>query len=276
MKSLAAKISLYVLDFIWVIMESIVVEAVKYVERKRARLKAGVDMQEALKLISPDLAVKNGPFKGMIYPKRAAVGSQLVPKFLGSYEQELHPIVEKICANEYSEIVNIGCAEGYYTVGLAMRIQTAAIFAYDTNQTAIDLCKQMAQINHVAERLVTGSFCDANTLRAIPFSGKALIVCDSEGYEKDLFTEEVVSFLARHDLLIEIHDCFDIEISSILRRRFQNTHLITTIQSVDDVMKATSYRYAELQNYSLAARKVLLAEYRDAIQEWFYLTPRTN
>jgi hypothetical protein len=226
--------------------------------------------------ISPDLTVKHGPFKGMKYPERKAVGGSLVPKCLGSYEREFHPVLEKICSNEYSEIVNIGCAEGYYAIGLAMRIPTAKVFAYDTNNEAIDLCKQMARMNNVAERLITGSFCDANTLRSIPFTRKALIISDCKGYEKYLFTEEIVPFLLLHDLLIEVHDFIDIEISSMIRQCFQSTHLITAIQSIDDITKAHSYCYRELRGYDLAVRRMLLAEYRPSIMEWLYMTPLTN
>lgn len=283
MKSLIKKVISHAVrnDSIWAILNTTIIRIAEYAKLERTKIKIAhrepmIDTQDALMTISPDLTVKHGPFKGMIYPERKAVGSSLVPKLLGSYEREIHPVLEKICSNEYSEIVNIGCAEGYYAVGLAMQIQAATVFAYDTNNEAIYLCKQMARINNVAERLVTGSFCDANTLRSIPFTRKALIISDCEGYEKDLFTEEIVAFLAHHDLLIEVHDFIDIEISSMIRQRFQNTHFITAIQSIDDITKAHSYCYEELRGYDLATRRMLLAEYRPSIMEWFYMTPRTN
>jgi hypothetical protein len=33
----------------------------------------------------------------------------------------------------------------------------------------------------VAERLITGSFCDANVLQSIPYTKRALIISDCEG-----------------------------------------------------------------------------------------------
>ncbi|MEM7132757.1 MAG: class I SAM-dependent methyltransferase [Chloroflexota bacterium] len=232
--------------------------------------------QETLRVLSPDFTVKHGPFKGMIYPVDKIVGIRLAVKLLGSYERELQPMIEQICSNEYTEIVNIGCGEGYYAVGLAMRNRTVKVFAYDKDRRNIRLCKKMARMNNVAERLVTGSFCDANTLRAVPLTTKALIICDCEGYEKKLFTEGLVPFLANHDLLIEVHDCFDSEISSVIRQLFERTHVIETIQSIDDITKAHSYSYEELHGYDLPTRKLLLAESRQAIMEWFYMTPRPN
>jgi len=265
-------------DFIWTLLNTTIIRVAEFAKWERANIKETpremiVNIQDALMAVSPSLTVKHGPFKGMRYPAKSAIGSALFPKILGSYERELHPALERVCLNEYSEVINIGCAEGYYAVGLAMRIKGVKVFAYDTNSEAIDLCKKMAQMNNVAERLITGSFCDAKTLQLIPFTRKTLIISDCEGFEKYLFTKTTVLFLTHHDLLIEVHDFIDIEISSMIRKRFQNTHSITAIQSIDDITKAHSYDYEELGGYSLAERRMLLAEYRPQIMEWFYMTP---
>lgn len=259
---------------VWAILDATIVRVADYARWERIKIASAHEEQKSLKAISEDLTVRHGPFQGMIYPASKAVGSTLIPKILGSYESELHPVLEKICSNEYSEIVDIGCAEGYYAVGFAMRMQTATVFAYDTNTEAVCLCKQMALRNGVAQRLVTGSFCDADSLRSIPLTKKALIISDCEGYERELFTEEMAAYLARHDLLIEVHDFVDIEISEIIRRRFQSTHLITAIQSIDDIAKAHSCGYEELRSFDLATRRSMLAENRPSIMEWFYMTSR--
>lgn len=264
-------------DSIWAFMEGTIIRAALYAKRERKKVvtqREGYFIQESLKAIAPDLVVRHGPFKGMVYPQSTSVGSSLVPKLLGSYERELHPILEAICAKNYTEIVDIGCAEGYYAVGLAMRLRQACVYVFDTDEQAINLCKQMAQANHVAERLkVAGAFCDSDVLKTIPLTTKALIVSDCEGYEKKLFTEDVMPFLARHDVLIEVHDYVDIETSLTLRQRFQATHAITVIRSLDDITKAHSYNYEELRGYDLGTRRLLLAEQRAGIMEWFYMTP---
>jgi SAM-dependent methyltransferase len=210
----------------------------------------------------------------MKYPESNSVGSGLYPKLLGSYEREIEAVLERICSTEYTEIVDIGCAEGYYTVGLAMRIKTAKVFAYDINEEAIRLCTKMARINNVSDRLVTGSFCDLDILKSIPLTKKALIISDCEGYEKELFTKESATILAPHDLLIEVHDLIDIEISSYIRKNFEATHEIEVYQSIDDINKARQYDYEELKGFDLSARKLILAEKRKATMEWFYLRSR--
>jgi hypothetical protein len=222
-----------------------------------------------------NLEVKHGPFQGMQYPEIKAIGSSLVPKIIGSYERELHPTIEQICTYSYDAIVDIGCAEGYYAVGLAMRLPEAIIYAYDTDLEAIRLCQSMAKLNRVADRVVTGGFCTLETLKALPLGKRALIISDCEGYEKELFNAEAVSVLAAHDLLIEMHDFHDIEISATIRKLFQDSHTIHVIKSVDDIEKAHTYEYEELTGYDLASRRLLLAEERPTIMNWCYMTPKT-
>lgn len=246
-------------------------------ERNKANqkedIKPGLNIAQEVLSLSSDLTVMHGPFKGMRYSEAEAIGSSLAPKIIGSYEKELHQVLEKICLNNYSEVVDIGCAEGYYAVGLAMRMPNANVFAYDTNDKAIELCLKTAHLNNVSDRIISGSFCDTPTLLSLPLTEKALIISDCEGYEKDLFTEEVASTFTHHDLLIEVHDFMDIEISTVIRQRFKSTHKIETIRSIDDITKALNYDYSEIDVYSLAEKRELLAEYRPHIMEWLYMTP---
>src|SRR5262249_54852199 len=163
-----------------------------------------------------------------------------------------------LCARPYTEIVDVGCAEGYYAVGLAMRVPSARVYAYDTYDQATRLCRRMADLNGVGERGITGAFCSPAALRDIPVRGRAVIISDCEGYEKDLFPEDVVPALARHDLLVETHDFIDINISRTIRQRFADTHRVEVFQSIDDIQKAQTYAYDELDGFSLEQRKALL------------------
>lgn len=263
-------------DGIWTLLDSTILKVTRYADIQRRRYERQREHSEisvAVRALCPDLRVRRGPFRGMRYPEASSIGSMLFPKLMGTYESEIHEIIEGLCRREYTEILDIGCAEGYYAVGLSMRIPSAKVFAYDTNQEAIRLCRKMAELNGVADRVVTRSFCDADTLGSFPFSGSGLVISDCEGYESRLFTDAVVRHLARHDVVIEVHDFIDIGLSSLIRERFARTHAITMIESVDDIKKAQSYVVDELDGYDLPARKVLLGERRPAIMAWFYMTP---
>src|SRR5262249_38601391 len=56
-------------------------------------------------------AVQSGPFAGMRFAAQVA-GSGILPKLIGSYEAELHPIIDAVAKSAYTRIVNIGCGEG--------------------------------------------------------------------------------------------------------------------------------------------------------------------
>lgn len=262
-------------DTIWSILNPTFIRSAFFAKSVRQAIEENraFDFKRAIQSISPELTVKHGPFKGMRYPQNTPNLRNLFLKLIGSYEKEIHHIIEEICANDYSEIIDVGCGEGYYAVGLALRMPRAKIYAYDTDREVLASCEQMAALNGVSNRLRIGEFCDINTLRAIKVTRRALVISDCEGYEKKLFSEELIPHLAQHDILIEVHDFMDIEISNMLRNRFQRTHSITVIQSIDDIFKAQSYNYEELANYDLASKRMLLAEFRPHIMEWFYLKP---
>jgi hypothetical protein len=221
----------------------------------------------------PTLTVATGPFDGLRYPRLQSVGSALLPKLLGSYESELHATLEELLANDYNTVVDIGCAEGYYAVGLGLRLRNADIYAFDTDPRARQACAEMARLNGVDSRIHIGGLCDKNVLRSLPLGMRALIVADCEGYEKKLFDDEMCQCLARHSLIIEAHDFIDIEISPYLRDVFSKTHCVRSIRSTDDIQKAHTYRYELLGKYDTNERRLILGERRPGIMEWLAMTP---
>ena len=276
MKSLIKKIinPVFRIEWVWNFLNYTIIPLGNYARHVRKYEERKIYYPDSINDIFSGMTVLHGAFAGMKYPELVSRGSALFPKLLGSYEKEIEPLIQKICSKHYTEIVDIGCAEGYYAVGLAMRINNAKVFAFDTNIKAIRSCSKMAELNGVAERFNTGKFCDGKTLINLPLTEKALIVSDCEGYEKKLFNKDNVPFLSCHDLLIEVHDCIDIEISSYLRELFESTHYIEVYSSIDDIKKAQQYSYRELEGLSLEAKKQLLSEGRPAIMEWFYMTAK--
>jgi precorrin-6B methylase 2 len=177
-----------------------------------------------------------------------------------------------ILANEYSAIVDIGCAEGYYAVGLGLRFARAKIYAFDISAKARQMCAEMAALNGLQSRIQIGSFCDERTLRSIPLGEKALIISDCEGYENVLFSRELAEFLANHDVIVEAHDFIDIESSPNLRRIFSKTHHIDSVRSTDDIEKAHTYQYSELSSYTTDEKYKILGERRPGIMKWLVMT----
>lgn len=225
-----------------------------------------------IKEISPNKIVLNGPFKGLIYPKLESTGSTLLPKILGSYEDELHEVIEKICNNNYEKIVDVGCAEGFYAIGFARRVKSATIYAYDTNPIALQMCSSMAISNLVDNRVMISSLFDSNELINFDFGQKGLVFCDCEGFEIELFTKKTIESLKKVDILVELHDCFNDKISETLFPLFEKTHKLTIVRS---------RRNKKIEEYP-ALNKIknledsILSERLDVLMRWAFWESLNN
>jgi hypothetical protein len=215
------------------------------------------------------LVVQSGPFAGMNYV-RQAVCSTLAPKLLGSYEEELHGVLAQVLATDYETIIDVGCAEGYYAVGLAMRLPRARVHAFDIDARARQLCDTMAQANNVAGQVLVEGACTQERLQALTRSGRTLIVCDCEGYELELLQPELAPGLRTSDLLVELHDMIDPRITPTIIARFAATHDITLINSVERDPSA----YPVLKDFNLLTRRVAVSEFRDGQMQWAFMQPK--
>ncbi len=174
--------------------------------------------------------VLNGPFRGMRFPGPVTEGCRL-PKLLGCYESELHAVLEEAIARGYETVLNIGCAEGYYAVGLARRLPGARIHAFDTNERAREACRALARDNGVAARVaVAGVFRKADFAR---FAGqRVLVLCDIEGGEFGLLDPGEAPALTGFDLLVEVHEMPGRRAGDLLDR-FADSHEATAIRPTD-------------------------------------------
>jgi hypothetical protein len=232
----------------------------------------------ALERLCPDRRVRHGLLAGLLFPHYRMTYGALGAKLFGSYERELHPTLGELCATRgYGLVVDVGCAEGYYAVGLARLLPGVQVRAFDTDYPALTFCREMAEANGVADRVTVGGFCDHRTLvRTVEGAGRALIVSDCEGYEVALFPHGAGEALRRHDLVIEVHDFVDITVSTHLREVFEGTHDIELVRSEDDLDKVRGYHeiYPELEDFDLPTRRLLTSEGRRAIQQWFIVRSR--
>src|SRR5262249_2338225 len=99
--------------------------------------------------------VLGGPFAGMEYLAGTSEGA-LTPRLLGVYESELHPHLEAFAAADLDCVIDVGCAEGYYAVGLARMMPEVTVYAYDISEVARDACADLARRNGVQDRVVIG------------------------------------------------------------------------------------------------------------------------
>jgi hypothetical protein len=159
---------------------------------------------------------------------------------------------------------------------LARRIPHATIYAYDIDPEAQRLCIKNAELNGVLDRVRVGEFFALDELPKMDVETKGIIICDCEGCEVALFNEDNIDNFKNWDLIIETHDFMDINISSHLTRLFSKTHDIRSVLSIDDIQKAKTYDYPELDDFDLFQRRQIVEECRPAIIEWLNLKSRKS
>lgn len=173
--------------------------------------------------------IRSGPFAGIRYLDDS-VASAYIPKLLGIYESELAAEVENICRRGPGLIVDIGAAEGYYAIGLAVRNPEAKVVAFEMDPRGQAALREMARLNQVGERLQIRGKCEpADLAAALGDATNPVVICDVEGYEEKLLDRRAVPALDRATMLVELHDFLVPGITEELKKRFGATHRISHI-----------------------------------------------
>lgn len=212
--------------------------------------------------------VLSGPFRGMVYPTRTSEGSRN-PRLIGSYEASLAPVIEEIVAGNYDTVVDIGSAEGYYAVGLALRLPKARIIARDTDKNAHVACAQIAEANGVSSRIEIGGAVEHGDLAGL-ISGNTVIICDIEGAEESLLDPSAAPALRQADILVEVHEGMKEGRVDLLSARFSPSHEIRRIERhLDDSgLPDWADGLADLD------RLLLLWEWRSTPTPWLWMRQR--
>jgi hypothetical protein len=193
------------------------------------------------------LTVLRGPFAGMRYPA-SAVGraNYLGAKLLGSYEEELAPVVTEFMRRGFRRIVNIGAGEGYYAVGFALHCPDAQVYAFESTRYERKLCQQLAQVNEVD--LIVSATLTRERLAEFPIDEATLLFVDIEGGELELLQPDASPTLPQ-----------------IVRRRFDASHDTGLIRSTP----------REPSTYPERPESILLSEGRTEAL-WAVFRPRAT
>lgn len=260
------------LNIVWRPIEATLIRFSRGLCRRRTRMQIELLMEK----LRQQPEVRQGRFAGMRYAIIEATCSAVIPKMLGTYESELDAVFDWVFANTYEQVFDIGCAEGYYAVGLALQFPGCHISAFDTDFRAQELCSQNARLNKVDNRVDVAGEVSAEKLASTIQGRRCLIVCDCEGFEGSLFNDKTVSEFCQSDLLIETHDFIEAGICKYLISLFANTHQVQVLHSIDDLQKARTYQSDLASNLDIEAKKLAYAEGRPVIMEWLFLTPRRD
>jgi SAM-dependent methyltransferase len=230
-----------------------------------------LELTENIRMLTAS-EVQQGPFRSMTISEVTSwYGGDVIQKLIGSYERELWDWVEEAIASAPNRVINVGCAEGYYAVGMGMRLPSATIHAIDVDPAAMKACEATARANRAEGNLrlelgwTVGSI--RNMLRA---PGKSLLFVDCEGCEATLFDTLEADAYRAAEIIVECHDFAVPGISELLLAKLSKSH--------DTRILGTSPRKAQdfptLAGLSQDLIDAALSEHRPSAMNWIYAKPK--
>ncbi len=218
--------------------------------------------------------VHAGPFAGLRYVSEGVCGCYM-PKLLGTYERELHDFVGRILGGGFDAIVNVGAAEGYYSVGLLQRMPEVRGVAFEASPGARALIDELARLNDVRDRLEILGRCEPSDLeREVGRWRRPVVLCDVEGYEDALLDPDRVPALSRATMLIEVHDHLVPGISSALLERFERSHTSEVIRQERRAPSEYPFASPWTRAFPWLLTRYVLNEFRSRQVTWLWLAPR--
>lgn len=213
--------------------------------------------------------VQSGPFKGMLMMDHQAwKDGNLSSKCLGCYEEELHPFFEeqikRLSLMERPKIVDLGCAEGYYSIGMARRLPNAEVFGVDISEDCVAILKQAAERNGVVVR--TGAPV------AEVMTDPDLVICDVEGDEDCYLSLKSFPSLAHADIVVECHDYDLVSYTKSLTELFSDTH---DVQNVTEGPRDPN-KYQILRRQQSIHRWMAVCEGRPCTMNWLLMRVKTS
>jgi hypothetical protein len=218
------------------------------------------------------LIVRSGPFAGLRYPPEAIANRHVAPRLIGLYERCLHPVIAGVVNTAYQHIVDVGCAEGYYAVSLALRYPEATVHAFDADARELALCRRMAQLND-ARNVAFHAFCDPGTLCALIQNRRCLVLSDCEGFEDKLFNLDVIAAASQTDVLIELHEDSRPGVTDRLVARLGRTHETRLLR---DEPPAPSVMPELVDSLGDHVAIYCLNEFRNHRQQWLWGAARNG
>lgn len=223
--------------------------------------------------VYPDV-IQFGPFSGLKLPCKSFHYDARFEKVFGYYENELFDTIESIIAERptYDRVIISGAADGFYAVGLALRMPESKITAFEIDPYRLCVLEKTSELNQTTTRVEIAGRCEPESLEScLHNSLKPLLICDVDGYEDILLNLDRLPSLKKASILVETHDCFVKGVSSRLKTRFSDTHCIEEIP-----MHGPDYgRLSFLTELTMHEVDSLLHSDRPMLQTWLWMHPTT-
>ena len=214
--------------------------------------------------------IQMGPFAGMKYVSEQTEGA-LIPRLLGTYESELHPHIAAFAGEGLDCVIDVGCAEGYYAVGLARMMPQVTVYAHDIEEKARVACAGLAAKNGVGDRVVVGGEFQPEDFQK--FAGqRALVLVDAEDAEVDILQPDRGPALAGMNIIVETHDVYRRGALGTMMARFAPTHDIVRVDQQTKSFEIPGW----LEGMTHLDQLLAVWEWRQRPTPWLVMTPKAE
>ncbi|HEY4171874.1 MAG TPA: hypothetical protein VGM42_02520, partial [Rhodopila sp.] len=147
----------------------------------------------------------------------------------------------------------------------------ASVLAFDTEPRSQDICRQAAALNDMGNRVAVAGQCTPDVLQAILPRGRTpVVICDCEGYERELIDPQRVPALRAATLVVECHDFVDASITQTLVNRLSPSHTLIRIREGARDPNGSPL----LQGLDSLDRWLAVCEYRPSTMHWLIARPK--
>ena len=211
-----------------------------------------------------------GPFKNLIIPKNIPFLN--LHYLLGTYEYWLQKIIIN-CVKKKKKIIQIGCASGYYTNGLAFVNKNLKAFGFDISKKHIKYAIEIAKANNLIN---TKYFAvkKKHDYSNFDFENSFLII-DIEGGEYEICNIKLIQKLSTCTILLELHNTNLINLENgkkELIKKFSRSH---NYKIIDEEHKL--FLFPKLIKYfdflGSFGQFILQIERKTYNQKWLLLIP---
>lgn len=220
--------------------------------------------------------VMYGPFKGMRLGTETYWGKyDVISKILGVYEEEVTDRLRAMLGAGKAPFVDLGAADGYYAIGVAVSGMAENVFAFEINQQGRDSLTKNAASNGCAHKItISGEANFASLKSLIDLFGSAVILIDIEGAEYDLLDDRLLDLLRTCRMIVELHPglvALGEEKETALMARARKHFTLSTLYR-------ESYcpnRFPELNDFKDDERLLAVSEGRSRNPKWLVLDPKS-
>lgn len=221
--------------------------------------------------------IQHGPFSGVKLLADTNWGEgDRAAMLLGIYEREvLDSLLDT--PDSYRIFVDIGAADGYYSVGLLRASRFDRAVCFEINEFGRRSISRLAVQNGVSDRVTLLKGADLTFPDELESVGvalnKAVFLLDIEGFEFQLLQSETLEKLKNSIIIVELHENIIADGAkklSDLYESAQKTHKLTRI--FPGPRDPTCF--TELADFQETDRWIICSEGRSAkIQTWLRLDP---